>query len=291
MTDKTDVPEENPVEVMDAAGLVRSLVTDIPELATFRELLRPVAALVAFKRMNQPVDSALNMMRNAGLSLASIAPGINAIRNTVRLGREQWARDFNELTGYNVQVADLETASQSELDEQETERVGATELRDRVLMLKGWYFPATPEEPVGLLQGWARKAREISSKPVFTPREVAPSNEMPGWKTPPKLNDDDPRIQTLVSQIDLFDDMRTMVGGEDVEKAFLALSNLTFKRDRVEALLNEAEKLCDEQIVQSSIITALVGSTKVEYMTRAAKYATADAIAIEALNYWETRTK
>lgn len=275
-------------DVLDAEALVAGIVSDIPTLGYARPLLANVAALLSYERRNDPIGEALDELKAAGITARTIRPGINAMKKEIAAMALKAVDAFNEKAGEDRQVSlatlDPKPALDAEVNvEQKGLREEAVKLLGRAQKLSTDLFAEDkPQSLVSLILGAASKFDESLRRDP----EPVPSAELPGWKTPPKLNKEDSRVVKLYDQIGLFE--KNWDRFKDRSKTLAQLKTLTFEAVTVKAILEAAVALANEQLIQSATIEGVATAETATFVTQAQKIAANQVIADQAEKYLDS---
>jgi len=281
--DSAGAPQTSAPEVLNADQLVASLIADLPGLVRLQPLMRHVAALISYHRLNVPIEKALEFLEVADIKPSTLKPGIEAIEAACDKEAGRFVQEFYEKTGRQLDPVTLNfnPATEEELAEQATLRQKAVELRADISNLEEGLFGAVKER--GLVEGWIQNAKLKVTDLIYV-EEVDLENKTPGWKTPPKLDEADPEVGKLLKKIDLL--KKTRAEFADPSVALKQLSNIGFSEADVKNILASAEALAGEQIIQSGLIESLVTEHEKQSMAvKVAKIVSARVIAKEADDY------
>lgn len=275
-------------EILDADRLVLSLVADLPRLKAFQPLVKNVAALNSYHRLGINIAQALNHLETADIKVATILPGIKAMLTAADAEALAMAKEFEELTGYPMNPKSLDSASalDTELKEQSAEKRKAFDLRARVFNIRKSIYDE--ERPRGKVEELIAVARETAKQIIFEQPKNSVSNDLPGWKTPPKLDEKNPVVAKLLKQLTLFEETRAALGSGPATTE--QLRNVGFSDSRIRDILDAADGLANEQIVQSETIERLAPEQRSPFVARAAKIASVRMIAEEAQSYLDSAT-
>lgn len=286
------VPTPPPApEVLDTEALVNGIVVDIPTLARSRPLLVNVAALLSYQRRNDPVDEALADLSVVGITWRSINPAIKTMKEHIETMAKKAVDEFNEKAGEGRQVSldtlDPSSVFKAEVDvEQKGFREEAISLSGRVQKLMVDLFEEKKQQSViAMVLGAAARFDESLRRDP----EPAPNADLPGWKTPPKIDKSDSRVAKLYQQIALFE--KNWARFNDRTKTLAQLKALTFEPERVKAILEAAIALANEQIVQSSAIEGVAAADVAAFTVQAQKIAANRLIVEQAESYLASSKK
>jgi len=249
-----------PPEVMNAADLVTRMLKDMPSLTNVKPLLSHVAALLSYKQMGVPVNEALAELALAKITVKTIRPGIDAIIKAADNADAKSVEKFNEKSGPGREVEpgkmDPNPARDAERAEHTVNRQNAAKLIGRATPLLTGIFG---EEDKGGVAGWFRKAVEKADE-ITLKAEPVVAADLPGWKTPPRLDEGNPDVKALLAQLTLIENTYARV--RDPKKTLIQLANLNaaFTSMHVRGVLEACLALANEQIVQSAAIEGVADS-------------------------------
>jgi hypothetical protein len=284
MTDTNQAP--TPSEVLDANELVNSLIATMPALGPLNRVLPNVAALVSFHRSGVfTAREALDQLEVAGISEATTRPIIDTMEQMALKELAVLAGQFAEKTGTTLNPAtfDVRPRTVEEVQEQGAYQQRAIELKAQVEALRGFLFPQAPQAPLNPVQTWIKGARAKAEEIIYQPVSEQVSGAAPGWKTPPVLNESDPVVKHVLKQIGVIETIKAkLVTLAAVSKQ---LSNMGFD---TKAILDKAEELANEQIMQATLVTKLAVEDQDYFIARTNAIASVRAIAKEARDYLDS---
>jgi predicted S18 family serine protease len=254
-------------DVLDAPGLVMSLIAEMPTLSPIKAQLEMLAALISWKRLNYSKKEALEYLLVTGVKLPMMQSALTQMKKILGENAEAIAADFEKLTdtALNPDTLDIKTRTQAELEEQSGYRKAAFELQARVTRDNINLF-AEAQKSGNSVQNWfAKAAAKVSGKGHATnPSEGTP--ELPGWKTLPLLNDADPDVAKLLGQLGFIEAIYAKV--IDPKATLKQLANVKYSEETIRRILEIARDLAQEQIVQSDTITKLAQDDQATFTTR-----------------------